>query len=202
MKQLKQMQGKAKEPGTDLKNIHSNRQKTEPAKLDEALSSASNKSGRPTLTVTKGASKIGRKSRPEVRIRKGDMAEFLKNKKNRNKPEAQNEDTNEEDDYLSQEVCGRYREAGCQTVESALCKKLEGTKLTMLYHKEEEEHASGDTAGHTDLPELEEAARARVSSILDRKDKHKDPYLPPGINTLCKYHITNIRSHLREILIL
>ncbi|XP_059057752.1 uncharacterized protein LOC131851287 [Achroia grisella] len=194
MKQLKFIQGKSpKEPRFQLKNVHGTRPSNPTpmgSSLSQVKSSPSNKSGKITLNVSKANSMNSRKKHPDVRIKKGDMAEFLKRKELRQtRPEGDLLD----DDEKSSESSGRLRDVACQTVETNLAQKLESAKLTVLYPKESEEEAklkaSGDSGHHRspassphrrntdDLVEMERN-RSRLNSILERKDK--DPYLPSG----------------------
>ncbi|KAM3957519.1 uncharacterized protein ACR2FA_008486 [Aphomia sociella] len=193
MKQLKFIQGKSpKEPRFQLKNVHGTRL-SNPVPASSSLgqvlvkSSPSNKSGNTTLNVSKTNSNP-RKKHPDTRIKKGDMAEFLKRKELR-----QTKPANDflEEDSKSSESSGRLRDIGCQTVETNLSQKLENAKLTVLYPKESEEDAKlkacGDTVHHRSPTsptrrtndDLEmERNRSRLNAILERKDR--DPYLPSG----------------------
>lgn len=197
MKQLKFIQGKSpKEPKFTLKSVHPPRLTSAVAagnSLGQVKSSPSNKSGKVSLNVGKTSSMNSRKKHADIRIKKGDMAEFLKRKELRQvKPAEESAD----EEVKSNESSGRLRDIGCQTIESNLSQKLaESAKLTMLYPKKESEDmeakmkASGDT-GHRippsphsprrteELVEMERN-RSRLNSILERKD-NKDPYLPSG----------------------
>lgn len=203
MKQLKYIQNKSpKEPKYTTKNVHPPRL-TNPiaagSSLGQVKSSPSNKSGKISPTMAKTSATNTRKKAPEIRIKKGDMAEFLKRKEMRMAKQAV-ADTCEDDDeeVKSTDSSGRLRDIGCQTIESNLSQKFsESTKLTMLYPKKESDDsdakmkASGDTGhhnrspppGHTprragdDLLDMEKN-RSRLNAILERKDK--DPYLPSG----------------------
>ncbi|XP_052751206.1 uncharacterized protein LOC113514768 isoform X2 [Galleria mellonella] len=196
MKQLKFIQGKSpKEPRFQLKNAHGTRlSNPSPAgsSLSQVKSSPSNKSGKiTTLNVSKTNSMNSRKKSPDLRIKKGDMAEFLKRKELRQTKPA---DHLLDEDVKSSDSSDRLRDVACQTVETNLAQKLESAKLTMLYPKESEDEAklkaSGDRGHyrspvmspqrHTndDILELEHN-RSRLNSILERKD-NKDPYLPSG----------------------
>lgn len=198
MKQLKQIQGKSpKEPKFTLKTVHPPRLTgTVPAgnSLGQVKSSPSNKSGKVSLNVGKTSSTNSRKKHADIRIKKGDMAEFLKRKELRQVKAAEE---SPDEDVKSTESSGRLRDIGCQTVESNLAQKLaESAKLTMLYPKKESEEmdakmkASGDT-GHRSSPSSHsprrtpeemvemERNRSRLNSILARKES-KDPYLPSG----------------------
>lgn len=194
MKQLKMIQGKSpKEPKFTLKTVHPPHLTTQAASsaLGQVRSSPSNKSGKVTLNVGKTSSSNSRKKHNEIRIKKGDMAEFLKRKEMRQMK--QQEEEYDDEVKSSESSSGRLRDIGCQTVESNLAQKLaESTKLTMLYPTKEDEgdvkKASGDSERHKSpgpiahTPRragddmLEEKNRSRLNSILDRKEK--DPYLP------------------------
>lgn len=184
MKQLKLIQGKSpKEPKLTLKN-HPPRFATP---VTQVKSSPSNKNCKATLNVGKTNSLNSRKKN-DVRIKKGDMAEFLRRKEMR---QVKQQEESSEDEIKSSESSGRLRDIGCQTVETNLAQKLtESTKLTMLYPKEDDESkkASGDSRSQrSPLPRsphraddmMEERNRSRLNAILERKDK--DPYLPSGI---------------------
>lgn len=162
--------------------------------LGPVKSSPSNKSGKPSLNIGKLNSTNSRKKHNDVRIKKGDMAEFLKRKELRSKQQ-------EEpvfDDAVSSHSSGRLRDIACQTIESNLSQRLaESTKLTMLYPRDDDDaklKASGDSvespqrsARRSHSPTrmgdhyMEEKNRSRINAILERKDK--DPYLPPGKDT-------------------
>lgn len=198
MKQLKLIQGKSpKEPKYTMKAVHPPRL-TNPiatgSSLGQVKSSPSTKSGKIALSVGKTSSTSTRKKHAEIKIKKGDMAEFLKRKELRQSKPA--EDSTEED-VKSTESAGRLRDIGCQTIESNLAQKLsDSAKLTVLYPKKEADDeakikASGDS-GHyrSPVPSSQTPRRAgdeafaaernysRLNSILERKDK--DPYLPSG----------------------
>lgn len=195
MKQLKFIQGKSpKEPKYTLKSIPPSRLSNSMAtgsSLGQVKSSPSNKSGKVSVVIGKTSSTNCRKKPHDVKIKKGDMAEFLKRKEIRN---TKDEDS-EEEEAKSLESSGRLRDVGCQTIESALSQKLtESAKLTMLYQKKDEDEAkikaSGDSGRHKSTspthspfkagdegPESERN-RSRLNAILERKDK--DPYLPSG----------------------
>lgn len=197
MKQLKYVQGKSpKEPKYTTKSVHPPRLLNSAATgntLGLVKSSPSNKSGRTSLNVGKTSSTGSRKKHPDVRIKKGDMAEFLKRKEMRHfKPAG---DSGDEEDK-SEESSGRLRDVGCQTIESNLAQKLaESAKLTVLYPKNDDAEAkvkaSGDSGQHHSPPPGQsprrtgdnivehERNRSRLNSILERKDA-KDPYLPSG----------------------
>lgn len=202
MKQLKLIQGKSpKEPKYNMKAVHPPRL-TNPvaagSSLGQVKSSPSTKSGKVSLSVGKtSATTHTRKQLPEIRIKKGDMAEFLKRKELRqsSKP-AEN---SEGEDVQSTESESRLRDIGCQTIECNLAKKLsESAKLTVLYPRKEGDEeakikASGDSgryrspppASHTPRRAGDEAMssernHSRLNSILERKEKDKDPYLPSG----------------------
>ncbi|KAF9421234.1 hypothetical protein HW555_002706 [Spodoptera exigua] len=201
MKQLKYIQSKSpKEPKYNTKNVHPPRL-TNPiaagSSLGQVKSSPSNKSGKTSINIAKTSSTSTRKKMADIRIKKGDMAEFLKRKELRQSRPI--EDCTDEE-VQSSESTGRLRDIGCQTVESNLAQKLaESAKLTMLYPKKEGEDteakmkASGDT-GHPRSPPPSqtprragddnniidiERNRSRLNAILERKDT-KDPYLPSG----------------------
>lgn len=207
MKQLKLIQGKSpKEPKFTLKSVHPPRLTSTVAagnSLGQVKSSPSNKSGKVSLNVGKTSSTNSRKKHPDVRIKKGDMAEFLKRKELR-QVKAAEESPDEE--VKSSESSGRLRDIGCQTIESNLAQKLaESAKLTMLYPKKDGDDidskmkASGDTGLHRGSPHSPrrtpeetiemERNRSRLNSILERKD-NKDPYLPSGKTSslLLRYH--------------
>ncbi|XP_038222349.1 uncharacterized protein LOC119839961 [Zerene cesonia] len=195
MKQLKFIQGKSpKEPKYTLKSGHPPRFASSLAAsntLGQVKSSPSNKSGKVILNIGKTSALGGRKKLPDVRIKKGDMAEFLKRKEQR---QSHVQEDQSDDEVKSTESSGRLRDIGCQTIESNLSQRLESAKLTMLYNREEDSEtkikASGDSGQHKspspvshtprragdDL--MEERNRSRLNSILEKKDK--DPYLPPG----------------------
>ena len=200
MKQLKyiQSQKSPKEPKYNTKNVHPPRL-TNPvatgSSLGQVMSSPSNKSGKVSINIAKTSSTNTRKKLTDIRIKKGDMAEFLKRKEMR-QSKAPEDCTDEEE--KSTESAERLRDIGCQTIESNLSQKLvDSTKLTMLYPKKESEDAeanlkaSGDTGLHRNPPPLQpsrrggddlidmERNRSRLNSILERKDT-KDPYLPSG----------------------
>ncbi|XP_026741793.1 uncharacterized protein LOC113503865 isoform X2 [Trichoplusia ni] len=199
MKQLKYIQSKSpKEPKYTTKNVHPPRL-TNPiaagSSLGQVKSSPSNKSGKTSLNIAKTSSTNTRKKMTDIRIKKGDMAEFLKRKELRQSKAV--EDCADEE-VKSTESSGRLRDIGCQTIESNLAQKLaESAKLTMLYPKKEGDDteakmkASGDTGHHRSPPPSHtprragddlidmERNRSRLNSILERKDT-KDPYLPSG----------------------
>lgn len=201
MKQLKyiQSQKSPKEPKYTTRNVHPPRL-TNPvatgSTISHVKSSPSNKSGKVSINIGKTSSTNSRKNNADIKIKKGDMAEFLKRKELR-QLKAVEDCTDEE--VKSTESLGRLRDVGCQTMESNLAQKLsDNTKLTMLYPKKENDDseanlkASGDTGhGHRspppsqaprragdDLMEMERN-RSRLNAILERKD-NKDPYLPSG----------------------
>ncbi|XP_026501028.1 enkurin domain-containing protein 1-like [Vanessa tameamea] len=197
MKQLKLIQNKSpKEPKLTLKSAQPSRLTTpiNANALAQVKSSPSSKSGKGTLNVGK-TSLSNRKKISDVRIKKGDMAEFLRRKEMRltKQPEESSGD-----EAQSSGSSSRLRDIGCQTIESNLAQRLtESTKLTMLYPMKESEDneakmkASGDSRSHRSPPRatlsprragddmMEEKHRSRLNAILDRKD-NKDPYLPPG----------------------
>nr|XP_034835023.1 enkurin domain-containing protein 1-like [Maniola hyperantus] len=195
MKQLKLIQGKSpKESKFTLKSANPPRfgaQIDATTNLDQVKSAPSNKSGKAALNTGKSNSTNLRKKYTDVRIKKGDMAEFLKRKELR----SQQQEELVYDDAESSHSSGRLRDIGCQTVESNLSQKLtENTKLTVLYPSRESDHeklkASGDSVGHSSSRSrqhsprrmaddiMEEKNRSRLNAILERKDK--DPYVPPG----------------------
>lgn len=200
MKQLKyiQSQKSPKEPKYNTKNVHPPRL-TNPvatgSSLGQVKSSPSNRSGKVSLNVAKTGFTNARKKVDDIKIKKGDMAEFLKRKELR-QIKAVEDCTDEE--VKSTDSSGRLRDIGCQTIESNLSQKLaDSTKLTMLYPKKESDEteanlkASGDTGLHRsppastaprragdDLIEIDRN-RSRLNAILERKDT-KDPYLPSG----------------------
>lgn len=197
MKQLKLIQGKSpKEAKFTFKSVNPPRfsaQIDASANLDQVKSAPSNKSGRAALNTGKANSTNLRKKHTDIRIKKGDMAEFLKRKEMR----SQQQEELVYDDAKSSQSSGRLRDIGCQTEESNLSQKLtENTKLTMLYPTRENDHekmkASGDSVGHSPSRSrphsprrmaddfMEERNRSRLNAILERKDK--DPYVPPGEN--------------------
>lgn len=211
MKQLKFIQGKSpKEPKYTLKAVHPPRL-TNPGSgspLGKVKSSPSNKSGKVSLAVGKTSSTNARKKMTDVRIKKGDMAEFLKRKELLHSKEVKDDSEESDDDGKSSVCSGHLRDIGCQTIESNLAQKLaESTKLTMLYPKEDDDakmKASGDSGRHHRGPKSparpprragDEAAiesernHSRLNAILERKD-HKDPYLPSGI-----YVMSSITFH-------
>lgn len=208
MKQLKLIQGKSpKEPKYTMKAVHPPRL-TNPiaagSSLGQVKSTPSNKSARISLNVGKTSSTNSRKKLPEIRIKKGDMAEFLKRKELRQSK--QPEDSPDED-VRSTDSSGRLRDIGCQTIESNLSQKLaESAKLTVLYPKKDDDDtkmkASGDSGHYRNSPPSQtprrggdegievERNRSRLNSILERKDK--DPYLPSG------YQKGVVPKYLRE----
>lgn len=203
MKQLKFIQGKpGKEPKLVTKpNLPRLSHASAEGSLGAVKSSPSNKSGKVSLNVAKTSSTNSRKKHPDVRIKKGDMAEFLKRKEYLRQSRVADEPV--EEDVQSVESLGRLRDVGCQTIESNLAQKLEeSTKLTMLYPKKEDDadaklKASGDSGRHRSAlttPHTPRRAgdepgspqhgsdhppRTRLNAILERKD-NKDPYLPSG----------------------
>ncbi|KAI8439075.1 hypothetical protein MSG28_012940 [Choristoneura fumiferana] len=213
MKQLKFIQGKSpKEPKYTLKAVHPPRL-TNPASgaaLGKVKSSPSNKSGKVSLAVGKTSSTNARKKLADVRIKKGDMAEFLKRKELLHSKEVKDDNEESDEDAKSSVCSGHLRDIGCQTIESNLAQKLaESTKLTMLYPKEDDDakmKASGDSGRHQrglksptkpprragDEATIEsERNQSRLNAILERKD-HKDPYLPSG------YQKGVVPKYLRE----
>ncbi|XP_053610731.1 uncharacterized protein LOC128675375 [Plodia interpunctella] len=210
MKQLKFIQGKSpKEPRFMLKNVQGARlgkPMGAGSSLGQVKSSPSNKSGKISLNVGKTSSTNSRKKYPDIRIKKGDMAEFLKRKELRQMKQA--EDSPEEE-IQSTESSGRLRDVGCQTIEQNLAQKLsESAKLTVLYPKKDSDEdatmkASGDSGQHRnesqspphrtgeELIEMERN-RSRINSILERKKDNKDPYLPSG------YQKGVVPKYLRE----
>lgn len=194
MKQLKFIQGKpSKDPNITLKSGQQRLATSSLAAsttLTQVKSSPSSKSGKVTLNFGKNSCS-GYRRREDIRIKKGDMAEFLKRKELR---QAQIQDDTE-DEIKSNDSSGRLRDIGCQTIETNLSQRLESAKLTMLYPREEDSEAklkaSGDS-GRTKSPSsltltpcragddlMDERHRSKLNSILEKKDK--DPYLPSGI---------------------
>ncbi|KOB69538.1 Uncharacterized protein OBRU01_16688 [Operophtera brumata] len=197
MKQLKSVQAKSpKEPKYTMRAVHPPRLTNLIAagsSLGQVKSSPSNKSGKISLTVGKTTSTNSRKKLPDIRLKKGDMTEFLKRKEIR-KSKQPSEDLPDED-VGSTGSSGHLRDVGCQTIESNLAQKLaESAKLTVLYPRRDEDEskmkASGDSGQHCYSPTLQSPRRggdesievernhSRLNSILERKDK--DPYLPTG----------------------
>ncbi|XP_023935594.1 uncharacterized protein LOC112044088 [Bicyclus anynana] len=196
MKQLKLIQGKSpKETKLTLKSVNPSRfppQTDSASNLGQMQSVQSNKSGKTSISIGKSYSSNSKKKHTDLRIKKGDMAEFLKRKELL----AKQQEELVFDDAESSHSSGRLRDIACQTIESALTQKpSESNKLTMLYPTREDDEttmkASGDSAGHMSLQlsspvsarRLEESIteernRSRLNAILERKDK--DPYLPPG----------------------
>ncbi|XP_063386819.1 enkurin domain-containing protein 1-like [Cydia fagiglandana] len=198
MKQLKYIQGKSpKESQQGLTSVPPRIPRQSAVALSKVKSSASGKSGKAAFSIGKS---IGnpRKKLTDVRIKKGDMAEFLERKERRAKQVKEEERETEEEDCKSSESSGCLRDIGCQTIESTLAQQLtECTKLTVLYPKKEDEEAklkaSGDSSLHnrvttpkgrkgSDEMNIDsERNRSRLNAILERKDKdNKDPYLPSG----------------------
>lgn len=201
MKQLKYIQGKIKEPKFNTAKTHPSRlshQVSAECSLGKVKSSPSNKSGKISLNMAKTSLTNSRKKQStDIKIKKGDMAEFLKRKEllKQTKPT----DDSTEEDARSAESSGRLRDIGCQTVETNLAQKLEeSTKITMLYPKKDEDEAklkaSGDSA-HQRSPRCSpnfmtprragdalqdfERPRSRLNAILERKlPDNKDPFLP------------------------
>lgn len=211
MKQLKFIQGKppAKEPKYSMKTIHPPRL-TNPiaagSSLGQVKSSPSNKGGK-FFNVSKTSSQSARKKVPEIRLQKGDMAEFLKRKELRQSAKPEPELV--ENEY--ERTCpGNLRDIGCQTIESNLSQNLaDSAKVTVLYPTKDDEDskvkASGDSGHHQppqshrsprrggDECDLErERNRSKLNYILERKEKEKDPYLPSG------YQKGVIPKYLRE----
>lgn len=200
MKQLKYIQGKIKEPKFNTVKTHPSRlsQVAAEASLGKVKSSPSSKSGQISLNMAKNNLTNSRKKQTtDIKIKKGDMAEFLKRKEllKQLKP---TEDSTEED-ARSTESSGRLRDIGCQTVETNLAQKLEeSTKITMLYPKKDEDEAklkaSGDSVHHRspccspnfttprragDAAQDFERPRSRLNAIQERKaPDNKDPFLP------------------------
>ncbi|CAH2269078.1 jg27026 [Pararge aegeria aegeria] len=207
MKQLKLIQGKSpKESKFALKSVNPPRLVTPNAvanNLGQVKSSPSNKSAKATLVIGKNNMANTRKKHTDIRIKKGDMAEFLKRKETRTKQEDVIYDDTE-----SSHSSGRLRDIACQTMESNLTQKLaDSTKLTMLYPTREDDQeakmkASGDNVVHRSPPLsgqhsqrigddlMDERNRSRLNAILERKDK--DPYLPSG------YQRGVVPKYLRE----
>ncbi|XP_047992610.1 uncharacterized protein LOC125231260 isoform X2 [Leguminivora glycinivorella] len=194
MKQLKYIQGKSpKESQQGLTSVPPRVSRQPAVALNKVKSSPSSKSGKATLSIGKSIGN-SRKKLTDVRLKKGDMAEFLERKERRAK-QVKEEET-EEEDVKSTDSSGCLKDIGCQTIESNLAQQLtECTKLTMIYPKKEDEEAklraSGDSGlqnqvttskGRKGSDEIEsERNRSRLNAILERKDRdNKDPYLPSG----------------------
>ncbi|XP_013141020.1 PREDICTED: uncharacterized protein LOC106105271 [Papilio polytes] len=199
MKQLKFLQGKSpREQELAVKKVQQPRKMTASADNNlNIIKPTSSSKSKPSLVVSKNNSPTLRRRHPDIRIKKGDMAEFLKRKELRNKTRVKNDspDENEDDDSISS---GRLRDIGCQTIESNLAHKLnESTKLTVLYPKQDfddndnKANASGDSArNRRSSPSPRNIYRSgdegldmdkthsRLNAILERKGK--DPYLPTG----------------------
>lgn len=203
MKQLKCIQGKVKDPKFSTVKNHPSRlshQVSAECSLGKVKSSPSNKSGKISHNMAKTSltNNSRKKQSSDIKIKKGDMAEFLKRKEllKQTKPT----DDSTEEDARSAESSGRLRDIGCQTVEINLAQKLEeSTKITMLYPKKDEDEAklkaSGDSA-HQRSPIRSpkytsprrtgdalvdfERPRSRLNAILERKNlpENKDPFLP------------------------
>lgn len=196
MKQLKyiQSQKSPKEPKYNTKNVHPPRL-TNPVAAGSSFSQVkSSPSNKISVNVAKTSSSSTRKKPTDIRIKKGDMAEFLKRKELRQKAVEDSAD----EEVKSTESSGCLRDIACQTIESNLSQKLaDSTKITMLYPKKENDDsdanlkASGDTGLHRSPPPSQaprrasedpietERNRSRLNSILERKDT-RDPYLPSG----------------------
>lgn len=191
MKQLKYIQKQSpKETSKSLRTQDMTNSATG-STIGQVKSSPSNKSAKISLNIGKPGAANRKKLSDNVRIKKGDMAEFLKRKELRQmKPvDLQNDDEN------SSESSGHLRDVACQTIESNLSQKLtESTKLTVLYPKKEDDgkvKACGDTGLHRSPPPSQtprkggdenieiDRNRSRLNAILERKDS-KDPYLPSG----------------------
>lgn len=210
MKQLKYIQGKIKEPKFNTVKSHPSRlshQAAAESSLGKVKSSPSNKSGQISLNMAKTSLTNSRKKQPtDIKIKKGDMAEFLKRKELLKQMKPIDDST--EEDVRSTESSGRLRDIGCQTVESNLAQKLEeSTKITMLYPKKDEDEAklkaSGDSVHHRspirspnhttprragDAVQDFERPRSRLNSIVERKaPDNKDPFLPSS--TFQKFYI-------------
>ncbi|XP_063365295.1 uncharacterized protein LOC134653861 [Cydia amplana] len=196
MKQLKYIQGKSpKGSQQGLTSVPPRLSRQPAVALSKVKSSPSSKSGKATLSLGKTIVN-SRKKFTDVRIKKGDMAEFLERKERRAK-QVKEEET-EEEDVKSSASSGYLKDIGCQTIESALAQQLnECTKLTMIYPKKDDEEAklkaSGDSGHHNQVTTPKgrkgsdetnidlERNRSRLNAILERKDKdNKDPYLPSG----------------------
>ncbi|XP_068617887.1 enkurin domain-containing protein 1-like [Battus philenor] len=199
MKQLKFIQGKSpRDQDGAGKNVHHSRQLIASAPESSVNHMKSSSSGRvkPTLNVAKNASPTFRKRRPDIRIKKGDMAEFLKRKELRQTKSKPAEEPPDDEDDAGSECSLGVRDIGCQTIESNLAQKLaESTKLTMIYPKKELEdnetkaNASGDSASYRNMSPVQrnrtpeegleiDKNHSRLNAILERKGK--DPYLPSG----------------------
>ncbi|KAJ2945363.1 hypothetical protein O0L34_g163 [Tuta absoluta] len=191
VKQLKYIQGKTQPKFVARPFPRQNAGQSAEVPLNVVKSTPSNKSGKFGVSVPKPGINT-RKKIPEVKIKKGDMAEFLRRKEQirQGKPEES------DDEARSVESLGRLKDVACQTIESNLAQKLD--EITMLYPKREDDSAkykasgdsekqhkvsvmpphsprkAGDEVNDYDRP------RSRLNAILERKDQNKDPYLPTG----------------------
>ncbi|KAI5634919.1 calmodulin-binding domain-containing protein [Phthorimaea operculella] len=161
--------------------------------LNAVKSSPSSKTGKFGVNVAKPGINA-RKKIPDVKIKKGDMAEFLRRKEQLR----QGKTEESEEEVKSEESLGRLKDVACQTMESNLAQKLD--EITMLYPKREDDNAKHKASGDSEkqhrppasnMPaysprkagdELNdhERPRSRLNAILERKDQNKDPYLPSG----------------------
>lgn len=131
-----------------------------------------------TGVPAKGAHPSGRVSgkAADVRIKKGDMSEFVKNKElRRTRPPPAALAALADDASDTSTVSARS--VACQTNDH---------KVTTLYKKDPAREAEGDHAL------LRSDTRSRIDTILERKDKNKDPYLPQG------YQKGVVPKYLRE----
>ncbi|XP_041981867.1 uncharacterized protein LOC121735204 [Aricia agestis] len=180
MRQLKVIQNKPKEDLTQNRPSQNIRKPAHPVALPKVKSSSSGRTSKPLLNGDKKQNEV-------IRIKKGDMAEFLKRKEMRRL----NQEIIDEG-ASSNSSSGRLRDIGCQTIESNLSDRFsESTKLTTLFSKEDSDKvkASGDSGRqkspsplHSPLKHgdemFDEQNRSRVTAILEKNNK--DPYLPPG----------------------
>ncbi|KAI5632224.1 calmodulin-binding domain-containing protein [Phthorimaea operculella] len=161
--------------------------------LNAVKSSPSSKTGKFGVNVAKPGINA-RKKIPDVKIKKGDMAEFLRRKEQLR----QGKTEESEEEVKSEESLGRLKDVACQTMESNLAQKLD--EITMLYPKRKmimlsirraeiqrnstgllpaicpaySHRKAGDELNDHERP------RSRLNAILERKDQNKDPYLPSG----------------------
>ncbi|KAL4714376.1 hypothetical protein ACJJTC_009728 [Scirpophaga incertulas] len=199
MKQLQYIQNKSpKEPKYTVKTGHPPRLSSVSAtgnSLPAVKSSSSYKSAKVSLNVNTCPANA-RKKLGDVRIKKGDMAEFLKRKEQRLSVKPTDESPDDMEDAISTASSSNVRDMACQTIESNFAQKFaDSTKLTVLYPRKEilespKPKASGDmssrrsplhsnTPRHTNEDLLEgERNSSKLNSILEKKDK--DPYLPTG----------------------
>lgn len=220
MKQLKYIQGNIKEPKFNTVKNHQSRlshQAAAECSLGKVKSSPSNKSGQISINIAKTSLTNSRKKQSaDIKIKKGDMAEFLKRKELLKQMKSTGDST---EDVRSTESSTRLRDIGCQTVETNLAQKLEeSTKLTMLYPKKDEDEAklkaSGDSAHHRSpcrSPNLAtprragdalqdfERPRSRLNAILERKvPDNKDPFLPSSTFQIIYLKITSYTMNSKD----